>query len=140
MQGKEVRYELIPHTADCKLRVYGKNLPELFVHALQGMFEICSPRKALPEKKVTHSITLVSSNIDYLLADFLSECLALSDINNEAFDQASLELLTNTHVMATISGYKIEGFEGVEIKAVTYHELTVHQENSGWVATIVFDI
>jgi SHS2 domain-containing protein len=140
MQVKEARYELIPHTADCKLRIYGKNLPELFNHALQGMFEICKPRKSLPGKKVMHSIALVSSNIEYLLVDFLSECLALSDIHNEAFDHASLELLTNTHLMASVSGYKIESFEGVEIKAVTYHELDVHQENNNWIATIVFDI
>ena len=43
-------------------------------------------------------------------------------------------------IRATLCGIKVEGFEVVEIKAVTYHELKIKKENDTWQADIVFDI
>jgi SHS2 domain-containing protein len=140
MQQKKPFYELIPHTADCKIKVYASTLPELFVHAMQAMFDICNPQKALPEQTTTHSLSLTSSKREYLLIDFLSECLSLSDIHNEAYDKATITQLTNTHLIGDISGYRITSFQGIEIKAVTYHDLTIQQTDSSWTATLVFDI
>lgn len=140
MNNHQKPYTLIPHTADVKLRVYGTTLPQLFEHAMIGMFDISKPKKLIPLEAAHQSISLTSTKIEYLLVDFLSDCLSLSDVYNEAYDKAEVSLITNTHLMATISGYKIASFESVEIKAVTYHDLDIHQEEHQWVATLVFDI
>ena len=62
------------------------------------------------------------------------------DINNEAYLDARIDQLTDTHIKATIFGVTITGFDVVEIKAVTYHDLKIEQHDGEWIAEIVFDI
>jgi len=81
-----------------------------------------------------------SLSTETLLVDFLSECLYLSDVNNEAYFDAQFKEFSDTELDALVFGTKITGFEEVEIKAVTYHDLELEQVDGVWVATIVFDI
>lgn len=143
-------FELIEHTADLKIRVYGKTMQELFIHALRGMFTVLNPIssfcsyknghlecKSLPKK---HTIILDSFDTASLLVDFLSEALYLSDTLNEAYLNATISLLNEHHIEAQVFGIPIQGFEVVEIKAVTYHDLDIQQINGVWQTDIVFDI
>ena len=143
-------FELLPHTADLKIRVYGSTLQELFRHALFGMFQSIGPRSKICEKKGDrmyckqlpqhHDIEVHAPDYDALLVDFLSEALSLSDIYNEAYLDATLHELDQHHLKATIHGVPIEGFEVVEIKAVTHHDISIKQINGVWQTEIVFDI
>ncbi len=142
-------FELIPHTADLKIRVYGSNLAELFRHAVIGMFQAIEPRaqgctvqqdrlvcSSLPQ---SHEITVESPDAASLLVDFLSHALYLSDVHNEAYLDATIHEITNTNVRATVRGVEVTGFN-VEIKAVTYHDLDIHKQGGLWQTDIVFDI
>ncbi len=143
-------FELIPHTADIKLRVYGKTLEDLFRNALIGMFQSIGPqikgcilkneRVLCKELPFSHEINLDSIDQEALLVDFLSEALYLSDVYNEAYLDAKIHELSNSHIRATIYGAKVTGYEVVEIKAVTHHDLAIKQENGLWQTDIVFDI
>lgn len=143
-------FEVLPHTADIKIRVYGDTLEQLFIHALIGMFQAVGPHApgctkigerlvcdVLPER---HEIAVHSPDVHALMVDFLSEALYLSDIHNEAYLAATVHEITQTSIKATIRGIKITGFDVVEIKAVTYHELEVKPVGNQWRAQIVFDI
>lgn len=143
-------FESIEHTADIKVRVYGKTMSQLFKHAISAMFQVIKPRTTectyynnrlvctiLP---ITHYIEITAIDKEALLVDFLSEALCLSDIYNEAYLDATIEHITDTSVKAMLHGIKIQGFEVVEIKAVTYHELAIKQINGLWQTDIVFDI
>lgn len=142
-------FELISHTADLKLRVYGVTLEKLFSHALKGMFHSIHPRSllctwhndrltcsSLPRK---HILDLTASDSESLLVDFLSEALYLSDAHDEAYLDATINLKKN-HLRATIYGVPIEGFDDGEIKAVTYHDLAFEKKDGLWQTDIVFDI
>lgn len=143
-------FELIPHTADMKLRVYGATMQELFKNALIGMFQSIGPhvpgcvkqheRVVCAQLPCVHEVEVTSPDREALLVDFLSEALYLSDVHNEAYLDAVIHELDDTHIKATIHGAKISGFDVVEIKAVTYHDLVIKQVDSAWVAEIVFDI
>ena len=143
-------FEILPHTADIKIRIYGKTLEELFCNALIGMFQSIGPRiqgckvknervicDNLPER---HKVEVESPDIEALLVDFLSEALYLSDVHDEAYLGAEVEDISKTHVSATLHGIKVQGFEVVEIKAVTYHEMEVKNIDGIWQTNIVFDI
>ena len=91
----------------------------------------------LPEH---HTIEVRSYDRDSLLVDFLSEALYLSDVHNQAYLDARIIQLTDTYIKVTIKGIEVTGFEVVEIKAVTHHELAIEQKDGLWQATIVFDI
>lgn len=143
-------FEQLPHTADIKLRVYGKTLKELFCNALNGMFQTVrpiAPDCVIKEDRVVcdsltekHEVHVTAIDRDALLVDFLSEALYLSDAHNEAYFDATIHELDNQNISATLHGVKIKGFEVVEIKAVTHHDLRIEQIDDVWCADIVFDI
>ncbi len=143
-------YELVPHTADLKMYAYGVTLQELFSNALKGMFASIKPKSTsitydgdIPLiKKYTsqQKVVIRSPEQELLLVDFLSECLYLSDVHNEAYFEARFTTFSETELEGTIYGVSIDGFEVVEIKAVTYHELQLEQCEGIWRATLVFDI
>lgn len=143
-------FELLPHTADLKIRAFGSSLNELFSHAVIGMFQSIQPKAAACQYKNNRlvcttldkhrTVALHNTDVSHLLVDFLSEALFLSDIHNEAYLDAAVTIDDTYTLHATLSGIVIEGFEVVEIKAVTYHDLSIEQTDEGWQATIVFDI
>ncbi len=143
-------FELLPHTADLKIRVYGSTLEQFFHHALIGMFQSIGPqargcerrgdRLYCPELPQHHELELQAHDLPSLLVDFLSEALSLSDIHNEAYLDVTIHKLDQNYIKATLHGVPIQGFEVFEIKAVTYHDLRVEQINGVWQADIVFDI
>lgn len=143
-------FELIPHTADIQIRVYGATMNDLFRNALIGMFQAIGPQAAgctrigdrvqcptLPEQ---HDIEVTSIDRTALLIDFLSQAVALSDIHNQAYLDVVIKELTDTHIKATVQGVNVQGFEVVEIKAVTYHDAHIRQIDGIWQVDIVFDI
>ena len=143
-------FELIPHTADLQLRVYGHSLKQLFQHAVMGMFQSIGPKapacKVVHDRLVCnqlpmhHDVACDAPDIESLLVTFLSQALYLSDIHNEAYLDALIHEVSDKSVRATLLGVSITGFEVVEIKAVTYHNLAVKQRDGQWQADIVFDI
>ncbi len=145
----EKDFESLAHTADIKLRVFGSTLKELFRNALVGMFQTIEPRVQGCEEKngrITcdqlpdqNSIEVSASAQDLLLVDFLSEALYLSDVHNQVYLDAQIHELSETFVRATVFGVPVQGF-GIEIKAVTYHELEIKKVDGLWQAIIVFDI
>ena len=145
-----IEYELVPHTADLKMLAYGTTMQELFRNALKGMFACIKPKSShitykgdepiIKSYTTEHKVVTRSMDQETLLVDFLSDCLYLSDIHNEAYFDARFSVLDTTELEATIYGVGIEGFEVVEIKAVTYHDLKLEQIDGVWRATLVFDI
>lgn len=143
-------FRLIQHTADLQIVVYGKTLSDLFAHSVIAMFQSITPEVhgcqydddgllvclSLPEQ---HDVIIEAKTRQELLVNFLSEALYLSDVHNEAYLAVDIHQLTPKIIKATLRGVVVEGFEE-EIKAVTYHNLSVEQKDGMWQATIVFDI
>jgi SHS2 domain-containing protein len=143
-------FELLSHTADIKIRAYGATKKALFCNALIGMFQAVGPRSPacavennrlvctqLPKK---HDVFVQSTDEQSLLVDFLSQALSLSDIYNEAYLAVDVQVLEDAYIQATVYGVAVTGFEVVEIKAVTYHDLIIAYKDGMWYAEIVFDI
>jgi len=141
-------FELISHTADMKMRAYGRTDKELFVHALRGMFLLTEPvfvddadtqKDACNHSKQHHDIIISAANQELLLVDFLSYALYLSDVHNEIYLDARIHQLNETNIKASVCGIQIKRCT-IEIKAVTYHDLSITYKNGRWQATMVFDI
>ncbi len=130
-------YEILEHTADLKIRAYGKNLEEIFSNMLQGMFESCQPEMENREP-VIRDVRVKSENLESLLIDFLSEAVYLSDTNNEAYFSADLTIGDNK-LKGKIQGKKVKRFQ-IEIKAVTWHDLEIKKVGDQWQAVVLFDV
>ena len=132
------KYEVLEHTADLKIRVFGKDKKELFRNALLGMQKALRPR--IREKRTETTIEIKSEKLDLLLVDFLSEINYLNEVNQEIYQSIRFRELTNSKIQADLFGKKVQRF-GMQIKGVTFHDLNVHQkEDKSWEATILFDV
>lgn len=133
-------YKILEHTADVRLAVTGKDLPELFESALLGMMAIIKPQKASANGPVAREIQLRAQDTTALLIDFLSDCLLALQTHKEGYEEITFKKLTETEIDAVLAGFKAESFEE-DIKAVTYHEAEVKKNARGeWETTVVFDI
>ena len=143
-------FEIVPHTADIKIRAYGFTFEEVFKNALKGMFasiKPCSQRIKYIDDKINiskydieHRVVVKSLNINLLLIDFLSKCLYLSDLHNEAYFDVRFNVFSSDELECVIFGVKIKGFEVAEIKAITYHGFEFEQIDDTWIVTLGFDI
>jgi len=138
-------FEILGHTADVKIRVFGKTKDELFFNALVGMAQILKPIASKFDVKyqklnIKNIIKISSLDLNTLLVDFLNEVLYNSQINRAVYREVKFIKFSDTELEAEISGEKVEEFNE-DIKAVTHHGLDIKQNPKGyWEATVLFDI
>lgn len=131
------RFEILPHLADLKIMVRGRNKEELFANALLAMSE--SMRADTTSQAVRRKIEVKSIDLNALLVDFLSEVLVLSQINKEVYSYVNFGELSETRIKAELVGKKVKTF-GEDIKAVTYHGLAIKKKSGLLEVIIIFDI
>jgi SHS2 domain-containing protein len=134
------QYELIEHTADVGVKAYGKTLAEAFEHAAKGMFDIITDKSTI-DPVGQYDIRLEAPDHEQLLVDWLSELLFLNGAYDLVFGKFQVTI-TGNRLFASIFGEKYDTKKhrmGVEIKAVTYHMLQVHDSEPIFVQ-VLFDI
>lgn len=136
-------YELIDHTADAGMWVYGRDRTELFAHAVWALFDIISDAETIrPAQSVTITI---DDAVDWedLWVRWLSELLYRYDTEQLLCCSASLTALSSTHLTAQVQGEYFDPARhpiDTELKAVTYHQVTVEPCDTGWRARVIFDV
>ena len=164
-------FELFDHTADLGLRVRAATLEELFSEAGRGLLamHVANPEAIQPIQ--SKAIELTADEPAYLLFDWLSELLYafeheklllsefeitlaqasgmqkhpdgadLSEDESHREARASRSPLT---LRATCRGEPMDTSRHTmdhEVKAITYHGLTVQQSDGGaWQAEVIVDI
>jgi len=141
-------YEIINHTADLGIKVYGNDLKALFFNAARAMFEIMveQVKKRPVFQKEEHKKFLLNKqgdNQEEIFVAWLSELLYLFSSEGLIMDKADIQRLDANCIQAEVSGrifspdfYRIK----TEIKAVTYHELEVKNIQRGYKAQVIFDV
>lgn len=131
-------YQVVEHPADLKLKIFGKDLPELFCNLVRAIAqEVRSERLEVGNEK-WEVIEIESPDLFLLLVDFASEIIYRSDANNKIYTDCEVEELSENKLKAKILGAKAD--KKLDIKAATYHEGYVKKVNDRWEAVILFDI
>ena len=136
------RFEILDHTADIGLIVYGENLRVLFENAGEAFFHIITDLRKV-RRRVEKRIDIKGESLDRLMVDWLSELLYLHDVESLLFKGFKVECVGEDGLRAIVKGEPFQ--EGVhviktEVKAVTYHQIEVRQENGHWRAQIILDL
>src|SRR6478735_9133648 len=133
-----IRRELIPHTADIRLKVEADTLERLFEGALQGMGDLLK-ENSCNEKfspQLSEAISVSSVDLTTLLIDFLSQALTLSFEKRVVFCLLRIDQMNETSLTGWLEGSVVDDFEE-DIKAVTYHEANVQKKESGNWETVI---
>jgi SHS2 domain-containing protein len=131
------KYEFLEHPADLKIRSFGKDLPELFINSALGMMDFLYGKVEKNYIQTEH-VAVTADNLESLLIDWLAELLYLSDTNKRVYLDYKILEFSKTKIVADIGSQNAVAKD--DIKAVTYHELSIIQQPKGWEATVVYDI
>jgi SHS2 domain-containing protein len=135
-------YELFEHTADLGLRVRAATLPELLAEAGRGLLAmlVANPQAVRPVQ--TKTVELQGEEPRYLLFDWLNELLYAFETEKLLFAEFDVRL-HGLQLNATCRGEPMDSKRHEmdhEVKAITYHGLSVDQQNGTWIAEVIVDI
>ena len=139
-------FEILEHTADIGMIVYGKNKREIFVNIAKGMFNIIvGDNSNLINNNFSCKVTLKAEGLEDLLVAWLNELLYISETKLVILNKFEIKKLSNFQIKAEVEGIKINPPSvkiEKEIKATTYHRLEIKKdEESGlWSAQVIFDV
>jgi SHS2 domain-containing protein len=131
-------FEEVEHTSDVALRVWGRDLPELFANAARGMaWLLAGPATVVAVTE--RSIELTAQDAETLLVSWLGELLYLGEEDGIVFVAFELEEVTSTHLQGSARGGTPEE-PRQHIKAVTFSEMEIRPGERGLETKIVFDV
>ena len=133
-------YEILEHTADVGLRAEADSLEDLFAIATEGMAVIAGAWHPGRGREVPLDVD--GNDLAGVLVDWLSEALFEQDSASASLAGVRLAEVSATAARGTVTVRDFAGdpSEGVQIKAVTFHQLAVDKTDRGWSATVFFDI
>ncbi|MGQ3683881.1 MAG: archease [Candidatus Loosdrechtia sp.] len=136
------KYIITDHTADIGFYAFGDTLPELFLNAALALFTIITDLSKV-EEKTEYRLEITGIDREQLLVKWLNELLYLHDTENLLFKGFYITGMGDNHLNAIVRGEVFtEGkhFILTGVKAVTYHNLSITQEDHQWKARIIIDL
>jgi SHS2 domain-containing protein len=135
-------YRLLEHTADMGIEATAKTPEELFAQAAYGLLDIMAgdSRAAAREERV---VELTAVDHGELLVHWLNEILYLFETHGFFPADFEVEEAGTTRLRARIRGEPFDPPRHAverEIKAVTYHQLTVQKTDGLWLARVYVDL
>lgn len=142
---KAIKYEYLDHTADVQLHAWGDDLKEAFEQVATAMFGYMTELDKV-EIEQTKEITAEGDDMINLLFHFLDEFLFLMCVD-PYFIVKEVEILEfdkeNFKIRAIGRG---EAFDldkhpqGTEVKAITYSNMQIYDENDKHEVYVIIDI
>ena len=134
------RYEQIPHTADLAAKVFGGSLEELFENAAYALFDMAFDLEGVVPDVVLE-VKVGGADTGDLLITWLNELLYRSFSEEMIFTKFKIGDFNDNSLSASVKGVKIcaERIKA-EIKAATYHDLSINKTDKGYEVTVVFDV
>lgn len=137
--GAPLDFEIVDHTADWALRIYGADFTHLLQNAARGMTTLLVEDPDAVPADVERQLTLHSIDAETLLVDWLGELAFWAESELLVFNKYELNQVSTTYLRATVIGGRVPALSR-HIKAVTYHDLEIVEIETGLTATIVFDV
>ena len=136
------KYEFINHTADIGIKIWGESLKELFENAAYALFDIIAELNKVKAENFIE-VKIEGEKIDELLADWLRDLLYKFNGKGYLLKKFKVERISEKGLEAEVGGEKLDLARHSlkrEVKAVTYHGLTVKRRDKRWEAQVIFDV
>jgi SHS2 domain-containing protein len=133
-------FEEISHTADVKIRVHAPTLEALFSETFKALMQVMFGTNRA--RGILREIRIESSDVESLLADFLSDVLFVSDVESLVFSDACISI-DGLRLTAELTGEPFDPLRhsgGSEVKGISYSGLAITHEANGYMLDIIFDV
>jgi SHS2 domain-containing protein len=157
-----VKYRYLDHTSDLGMEIFGRDLPELFRNACFAIFdnilELSAVNPSESQRIELHSATREELFLDWLrelLFRFSTEYFVVKQVTsmtlagNPGSDVRELDTSRGEPVagpwslVAEVRGEKFDPQRHqvkIEIKTPTYHMFSIAEDETGYKATVIFDV
>ena len=132
------RHSFVEHTSEVELRLEAPTLAALFVEAGRAVAELMLGEATGPET-VTEQVTVTAPDRAALLAAWIDELVFRAETRKAVFTRFDVTRVDESEIAAEIRGIA-EPVIKTAVKAATFHELRVAEENGRWVASVVLDV
>ena len=142
MSGTEGSYAFFDHPADVGVRVSARSREDLFAAAGRALMEWIGPIP-LGEPQAAEPISLEAADQEQLLVLWLQELLYRFHQHHSYFRAAEPIQIDETSITAQPLAVRWDAASEhafQEVKAVTYHHLSIAQAGGQWTATFILDI
>jgi protein archease len=135
-------YEVLEHTADIRVRVYGESFVDLLRNSALALMSLITATGAV-KPLVEIGFEVRGETKEEILVKMLGEILYIYEVRKMVFSDIALELKDGDTLSGRLAGEKIDPKRHeleLDIKAATYHNLKIQKVNDRFMAEIVFDI
>ena len=136
-------YQIIDHIADIGIILKAPDIESLFVRAALSMTDLMV-KGDNSEKKLLKDVKIKGHDLPDLMVRWLGEILYL--FQGEKLLVHSIEDITIRDKIQLMSRLQCARYNRckhevlMEIKAVTYHQISIVKTNEGWETKVIFDI
>lgn len=137
-----VMFEFFDHTADLGVRIEAHTLAELFSDAGRAFTAMVVDNVQTVQPFLRERIAIAGAEIDYLMLDWLRELLASFETNRMLYCHFAVKV-DESGLTADVAGEPFDPSRhqlGHEVKAITYHGLSVVKHADRWTAEVIVDI
>ncbi len=136
------RWEHFEHKADVGIRGFGRSKAEAFAQAAVALTAVITEPEQV-EARTAVKVKCSGEDDEMLFVEWLSSLLYEMSTRGMLFGRFDVEI-RDGNLKATAWGEKIDAARHsptVEVKAATYSELSVRQDDEGkWIAQCVVDV
>ena len=125
------------HIGEWKVTIHADSVEEIFEAGARLIARDAGPVDGGPGEWET--LEIQGAGRTTLLADWLNEMLARSEIAGRAFDEFRNLHVEEGRVRAKIRGRKVREWRSA-VKAATYHGLELTERHGRWRAVVIFDV
>ncbi len=135
-------YSILSHPADIGIEAHGASLAEAFSTAAVALMSIILDLSAV-QLRQSREIVIAAVDHGQLLVKWLSEVLYLFDGERFVGKEFRINELSTTRLRATVEGETFAPSRHstkMDVKAVTYHQLSVKEDGEGGWVRVYLDI
>jgi SHS2 domain-containing protein len=135
-------FETFDHTADLGLRARAADLDTLLVEMARALMAVLVENSDAVRPEQPVRIDIAGDDREYLLFDWLKELLTRFELDQMLFRRFEVKVRPDG-LSATAWGEPLDRGRhelGHEVKAITYHGLTVQETDGEWLAEVIVDI
>lgn len=135
-------FRILEHTADVGFEAYGETLPQVFANAACALTHLRVDLDSIAAKEPV-SLAVRGPDLPGMLVNWLSEILYFEDAEDWLFSGFDFPEFNKSSLRAVAHGERFDPARHrlkTLVKAVTYHQLALEEQEGLWRARVFVDI
>ena len=134
-------YTEVDYSGDIGIEARGRDLKELLENLTRGFFGLLcrSSVAAVVERRVE----VDSASAEELIVDWLSEVLTEGNARGELYSEVAVQEVGQHYAKGVLRGEAVDPLKHdlrFDVKAATYHNISVTRESDGLRSRVIFDL